>query len=319
VDRPDDLKRIFGSVLPIDEVLPFDAPGWSPYERTDHVVFEWPGLVSYINEWTGSTPSRCAYSTAGRIEIGLIEWKYIERYSNGHLSGDSEKQTTRRERYIKAFSDAEGPIRGDLLDYEEYFFEPIYQLFRHKLLAWRMEQAHELGADIVRVVLVAPGANRAFWDSSPTVRWRGLVGGDPFGVVKAFSSVLRRPDRFCYLDSAMLVDQSSPLGDDFKARYGHLGSTTGIPKTELSATHGPDGGAVEAALARADSFLMRVSGEGSVLRSLIDAGPEFLNSLDAATRSELVARASELVALAKKFRSAPLFAASMALDIEQHT
>jgi hypothetical protein len=330
VDRPDDLKRIFGSVLPIDEVLPFDAPGSSPYERTDHVVFEWPGLVSHINEWTGSTPSRGAYSTsldaairyrttAGRIEIGLIEWKYIERYSNGHLSGDSEKQATRRERYIKAFSDPEGPIRGDLFDYEEYFFEPIYQLFRQQLLAWRMEQAHELGADIVRVVLVAPGANSAFWDSLPTVGWRELAGGDPFGVVKAFASVLRRPDRFCYLDSATLVDQSSPLGDDFKARYGHLGSTIGLPKTELSATHGPDGGAVEAALARTDSFLMRVSGEGSVLRNVIDAGPEFLNSLDPATRSELVARASELVELAKRFRAAPLFAALTALDIEQHT
>ena len=46
VDRPGDLARIFDGVLPIDEILPFDAHGRSPYERVDHVVFEWPGLAN---------------------------------------------------------------------------------------------------------------------------------------------------------------------------------------------------------------------------------------------------------------------------------
>ena len=286
-------------------------------------------MLIYINEWAGSTPARGAYATSldaairyratdGRIEIGLIEWKYTEKYPNGNFSGDSEKQDTRRRRYFGAFRDLDGPIRCDLLDFEEYFFEPMYQLFRQQLLAWRMEQAHELGADVVRVVLVAPGANEAFWASLPTARWRELAGDEPFGVAKAFSSVLRRPDRFRWLDSATLVDQSSPLGEEFKTRYGHLASLPRPSKAASSTMQGPDGCAVEFALARVDSLLMRVSGEGSVLRAVLDSGSDHLDGLDGETRSELVAQASELFELARNFRSTTLFTASNTLANEHH-
>ena len=93
-----------------------------------------------------------------------------------------------------------GPIRSDVIDYSSFFFEPMYQQMRQQLLAWRMEQAHELGAEKVRVLLVAPAGNSAFWSSLPTPSWRGLADGNALGMAQAFKSVLRRPDRFAYLD-----------------------------------------------------------------------------------------------------------------------
>jgi hypothetical protein len=41
VDRPDLLSAWLGQHLPVAEVLPFGAMTASPYEESDHVVFEW--------------------------------------------------------------------------------------------------------------------------------------------------------------------------------------------------------------------------------------------------------------------------------------
>ena len=41
VDRPDLLSAWLGQHLPVAEVLPFGAITDSPYEESDHVVFEW--------------------------------------------------------------------------------------------------------------------------------------------------------------------------------------------------------------------------------------------------------------------------------------
>ena len=110
---------------------------------------------------------------------------------------------------------------------------------RQQLLAWRMEQAKELGADVVRVLLVAPRGNEAFWSSLPGEPWHTLAASSPLGVAEAFRSVLRRPDRFAWLDSATLVGEDSPLSKEFKARYSHLGAGA-----ELAMEPPPSGGAV---------------------------------------------------------------------------
>jgi hypothetical protein len=41
VDRPDLLSAWLGQHLPVAEVLPFGAITDSPYDESDHVVFEW--------------------------------------------------------------------------------------------------------------------------------------------------------------------------------------------------------------------------------------------------------------------------------------
>jgi hypothetical protein len=37
--------------------------------------------------------------------------------------------------------------------------------------------------------------------------------------------LLRRPDRFAYLDSAVFVSEAAPTSAEFKDRYGHLAPT----------------------------------------------------------------------------------------------
>ena len=99
----------------------------------------------------------------------------------------------RHNRYAGTIRDPQGPIRSDAIPFEALFFEPMYQQMRQQLLAWRMEQANELGADVVRVLLVAPRGNEAFWSSLPGEPWHAPRSIEPLGVAEAFRSVLRRP------------------------------------------------------------------------------------------------------------------------------
>jgi hypothetical protein len=311
VDRPESLRQVFGSVLPIAEVLPFGAPT-SEFEQADHVVFEWVGLANHLDEWSEQTPTRGAYMTSvdaalryrahdGRTELALIEWKYTERYPSGVLSGGDARMEVRHNRYGGAIRDPNGPIRSDTVPFDALFFEPMYQQMRQQLLAWRMEQAKELGADVVRVVLVAPRGNEAFWSSLPGEQWHTLAGSSPLGVAEAFRSVLRRPDRFAWLDSASLVGEASPLSEEFKARYRHLGSGA-----ELALASPPTGAEVIAAIDRAIEILSRVSGEGSVLQRFQGYETDAVDSLRASMRSEVLAAATELAELTRRLRAGPL-------------
>ena len=270
------------------------------------------GLNNHLGEWSEPTPTRGAYMTSvdaalryrahdGRTEIALIEWKYTERYPSGLLSGGEARMKVRHNRYGGAIRDPQGPIRSDAIPFEALFFEPMYQQMRQQLLAWRMEQAKELGADVVRVLLVAPRGNEAFWSSLPGEPWHALAASSPLGVAEAFRSVLRRPDRFAWLDSATLVGEGSPLSKEFKTRYSHLGAGA-----ELAMEPPPSGVAVSAALERAITILSRVSGEGSVLRRLRDNDEQTLDGLRASTRAEVVAAATELTELARRLRAGPI-------------
>jgi hypothetical protein len=321
VARPEALRQIFGSVIPIAEVIPFGAPT-SEFDQVDHVVFEWVGLANHLGEWSESRPTRGAYMTSvdaamryrthdGTTEVALIEWKYTERYPNGVLSGGEARMQVRHNRYGGALRDPNGPIRSDVVPFEALFFEPMYQQMRQQLLAWRMEEARELGADVVRVVLVAPRGNEAFWSSLPGESWHALAGSRPLGVAEAFRSVLRRPDRFAWLDSATLVDEPSPLSEEFEARYGHLGAGA---RVELIPA--PSGNEVGAAVDRAVTVLSQISGEGSVLRRLQACDVGAVESLPALTRSEVLAAATELTELATRLRAGPLENALSELELD---
>jgi hypothetical protein len=54
-----------------------------------------------------------------------------------------------------------GPLRSDCgVELVELFNDPIYQLLRLQMLAMQMKKDPQLGIDRVRVVLIAPRANR---------------------------------------------------------------------------------------------------------------------------------------------------------------
>lgn len=220
VHDADAIRWLFGEVLDIEELVPFGDPA----APQDLVTFEWVGLVDHLRERPGKALSRGAqmtsadaairYRTAGgAIEIALVEWKYTERYPAKPVPTASASNLRRIGTYLHHWADPACPL-NDLLGVEHRLVEPLYQLGRQQLLAWRMEQAGELGASVVRVVEAAPAANTELWRSIPAA-----LGSDLRDV---WPTALRRPDRWVHLDTARWLAPGSPVSSEFRARYGAL-------------------------------------------------------------------------------------------------
>lgn len=201
-ERPDILARLvreaLGGDLPI--MLPVET---GPDGRDWFVGFEWIGAKDYLNEANqAGTRTRGANATSAdavlrferdnRIETLLIEWKYTESYGAPIPPAGNP---TRRKRYADLAFAPVGPIRSDVgLELTDFFFEPFYQFLRQQMLAKRMEQAGEAGAEYVRVLHIAPRANIALQRiTSPALRDKANGEANAF---KLFRSLLAEPDRF---------------------------------------------------------------------------------------------------------------------------
>ena len=204
VDDPDRIVRAFGGVLDIDEVLEIEP------ER--FLTFEYIGPTDYFIESPGRERVRGAHSTSvdaafryrnsnGEVEIALVEWKYVEEYRTARRP-EPAKDATRRRRYFAAWSDPAGPVRDDLLPFEDVLDEPFYQLVRQQLLAHQLEKNRVLDADVVRVVHVHPAANDAYQQSLVRDSHRAL--GET--VDQVWQQLLRSPDRFLVMDSDAFLD-----------------------------------------------------------------------------------------------------------------
>lgn len=324
VGDPDALRRMFRRVLPIGEVLPFDADTASAHDKTDHVVFEWTGLQDYLGEHPGRPATRGAHNTsadaairyrtsAGGVEVALIEWKYTEEYLGSVLHGGDTTTALRRELYRPLFADPDGPLRTDLIPYEDLFVEPFYQLMRLQLLAWAMEQAHELGAEIVRLLVVAPSANVALGQSFNRPSQRSL--GEGFGslsfarpetVFQTWRAIQRRPDRFAFLDSSFLVAPDSPVSEEFKARYGHIAVDNPV---RIAAHDRLPADQVRQSTERALMVLRRVAGDGGVIAQLLSRLESSVDRVDPVLLGEMTARMEELTELARRVRAEEICAA----------
>jgi hypothetical protein len=197
--RPELLSQVIGGALGIEPptMLEVEAgPAGEPW----FVGFEWIGREDYLNE-AGKTGTRARGANAtsadavvrferdGRSETLLIEWKYTEAYGAPiPPSGNA----TRIARYKNLAFAPDGPVKATPgLALEAFFFEPFYQLLRQQMLAWRMQLAHEDGAERVSVLHISPAGNRALHKvTSPDLR---RFGDDAFAV---FKSLLVRPDDF---------------------------------------------------------------------------------------------------------------------------
>jgi hypothetical protein len=95
-------------------------------------------------------------------QIVLIEWKYTESYSPTPLM-IAASGTDRRNIYKHLFVSDDCPINKQILpSFDSLFYEPFYQLMRQQFLASEMEKAHELGADFVSLLHIAPAHNLDF-------------------------------------------------------------------------------------------------------------------------------------------------------------
>ncbi|MFW5472303.1 PGN_0703 family putative restriction endonuclease [Knoellia sp. CPCC 206450] len=203
-DDPERIIRVFGGVLDIDHVLEIE-PG-------RFLTFEYIGPTDYFNESPGRERVRGAHCTSvdaairyrtpkGAIELALVEWKYVEEYRTARRP-EPAKDATRRRRYFAAWSDPAGPVRDDLLPFEDVLDEPFYQLVRQQLLAHQLEVGGVAGADVVRVVHVHPAANDAYQQSLVRDSHRAL--GET--VDQVWQQLLRSPDRFLVMDSDAFLD-----------------------------------------------------------------------------------------------------------------
>jgi len=167
-DRPDELAQVFRLVYPeIEKML--------PVENGQYVSFEWIGQENYLGEKVARSGQRTrgANCTSAdsivmferkdkKRQVVLIEWKYTESYGSNFLKiAYSGKDRT--EIYRHLFEKADCPINKNILpSFDSLFYEPFYQFMRQQFLANEMEKAHELGADVVSVLHIAPAHNDNF-------------------------------------------------------------------------------------------------------------------------------------------------------------
>lgn len=216
VSDPARIVRAFGELLGTVEVMQVE-PG-------RFLTFEYIGERDYFGESPGAPRTRGARCTSvdaaflhrtagGVVELVLIEWKYTESYRP--RKAEPENDQVRRSRYGSALMADDGPVRSDLLPIDELLDEPLYQLMRQQLLAHELEKDRTLGAERVRVVHVLPAGNTAYQQSIHRTSQRAL--GVTVGEV--WHQLLRRPDRFVSVDSALFLDPSI-TSKEYVARYG---------------------------------------------------------------------------------------------------
>jgi len=167
-DRPRALAEVLLPVFPaIRQMLPI--------EDGQYMACEWIGQENYLAEKIarGSRRTRGANFTSadaavmfeqadGMRQVVLVEWKYTESYGGAPLK-KAKSGTDRTAIYRPLFDRDDCPIDRTLLpSFESLFYEPFYQFMRQQFLANEMERAHELGANKVSVLHIAPSRNTDF-------------------------------------------------------------------------------------------------------------------------------------------------------------
>lgn len=168
------LTRSMSALYPdLREVLPISSQREPRLENGDHpfITFEWVGERNYLGErvW-GTRGAKCTNvdvifrfrNSQGKIHLVLGEWKYCESYSHKKdYIRKSRKGTDRVAIYRPQYELPDCQLTLGTVNFEDLFFEPLDQLMRLQLLASAMEREHEMGADIVSVLHIAPRANDA--------------------------------------------------------------------------------------------------------------------------------------------------------------
>jgi hypothetical protein len=185
-----DLQEVLPIASTLEAVLP---DGRQPF-----LTFEWIGARNYLNERWGSRGQNCTSvdvmfrfrTNAGKIHVVLAEWKYCERDERAKYQHVSDRGTDRVATYRPQLALDGCQLALGKAQFEDLFFLPLYQLMRLQLLASAMEREHEMEADIVSVLHVAPRANDGLMNRVLSCKVApGITVRDVWGTVAA-------PDRF---------------------------------------------------------------------------------------------------------------------------
>jgi hypothetical protein len=176
-DKPVALAELLRPFFP-------DLQTMLPLEDEQYVAFEWIGATNYLGEkisrmgkrtrganFTSADAAVLFQNSKGKKQILLIEWKYTEAYSSTWLKY-APSGTDRTSIYQHLYDAEDCPLKNSLIpSFDALFYEPFYQLLRQQFLAHEMEKAHELGAEKVTLLHIAPAHNKDFRDvTSPDLR-----------------------------------------------------------------------------------------------------------------------------------------------------
>lgn len=196
-DKPEALAALLRPVYPTLERM-------LPIECGLYVTFEWIGQANYLGERISRNGKRTRganFTSAdaavrfecedGLQQIVLIEWKYTESYGSASL-GAAKSGTDRTATYYPLYQQDDCPLDKNLLpSFNGLFHEPFYQMMRQQLLAHEMEKAHELNANRVSVLHIAPAANVCFSRvTAPALQHLGS------SVTQIWSRLVPKPGRF---------------------------------------------------------------------------------------------------------------------------
>jgi hypothetical protein len=195
-DKPKALASLLTPIFP-------NLKHMLPIENDQFVSFEWIGKDNYLHEKISrngkrtrganftSADAAVMFDDGGQVHIALIEWKYTESYYPTSLK-IAPSQTDRTEIYRHLYDSLDCPLdKTKLMSFDNLFFEPFYQLMRQQFLVTEMEKAHELGADIVSLLHVAPRKNLDFLRvTSKDIKY---LGHSPTEIWK---KLVKNPDRF---------------------------------------------------------------------------------------------------------------------------
>ena len=213
IDKPVLLKSVLQSLgYSVSEILPFilDKPlhnGSHPY-----LAFEWIGQKNYLGELKlgkvaadddrdrgqGFTSADFAVRFRredGHVQIILGEWKYTEYYNNSSIQISASGTDRLARIYGKELTKTRCPIKLPAnIRPEVLFFNPFDQMMRLQLMAAAMERGHEMEADFVTAIHIAPKENKELMNRITSNElsclgnnihaiWSNLVGRDKFKAI----------------------------------------------------------------------------------------------------------------------------------------
>jgi hypothetical protein len=207
-DKPRPLAELLRPIFPtLQEMLSI--------EDGQYVAFEWIGQQNYLGEkisrngkrtrganYTSADTAVMFKHTDGHKQIVLIEWKYTESYSPTSLKF-AASGTDRTTIYAHLFHREDCPLAKELLpSFDALFFEPFYQFMRQQFLAHEMEKAHELGADRVSLLHIAPAQNLEFKRvTSPTLKPLGA------SATEVWQKLVKIPGKFISVSTESLFGE----------------------------------------------------------------------------------------------------------------
>jgi hypothetical protein len=182
------------------------------YQGFDSTVeFEWTGLDGPL-EPTANATRGCGVTSGDALLVAntrsrrrgyLMEWKLAESYENAESKGEGAKGEERRKRYTALYSAPDSSFNGAAY-LDDWFYEPLYQLMRLRLLADQMVRAHEFGMEEVIVVVVCPSENTTYLNHVTSQALKTKLPRAT-SLADVMAATLRRPDSFTVVSPTSLL------------------------------------------------------------------------------------------------------------------